>query len=52
MSSIDDDADDDDDDNEIHVSNDNGCDKYIFINDHDDDNEDHDDDNEDHDDEL
>ena len=35
MSSTDDDADNVDDDNEVYVSDDNGCDKYIFIHDHD-----------------
>ena len=51
MSSTDDDVDDVDDDNEVHVSDDNGRDEYIFIHDHDND-EGHCDDNEDHDDEL
>ena len=52
MSSTDDDADDVDDDNEVHVSDDNGYNEYIFINDHDDDEGYDDDDDEDYDDKL
>ena len=50
MSSTDDDTDDDNDNNEVHISDNNGYDKYIFINDYDN-NKDHDD-NKDHDNEL
>ena len=51
MSFTDDDADDVDDDNKVHVSDNNGYDEYIFINDHNND-KGHNDDNEDYDDEL
>ena len=52
MSFIDNDANDNDDNNKVHISDDNGRDEYIFINNHNDDDEGHDDDDEDHDDKI